>query len=461
MVSTFLLSQQKASMDVYIYPNGDLSSCTELTAYGTNPNYACVDEEIADDDNTYVYNKTISELLDLYELPNQTLSGTINYIQVFARAKSHSYSQDEDGIYKIICSPDSTCTHIYRSIDFDLITSYSDFNKVWTENPQSAAAWTWDNIDDLSIGVECSSPTTSGAVKTLTIRPTADGDVIGLTIVGCAENYQCVDEVSQDGFDTYLWINNSDAYDLYELTNHSTETGTISSVVVFAWVRPNHAVNDSRTVIKTGGSEFYGDAESPTSDIWTLISTEYVLNPDTDAAWEWGEIDNLQAGIYLYNDTAFYNNVTQVYVVVNYVESDNPEIRTTQCYAKINYAPEATECSLNKPRKISYDHDRNIKMLNFWDGTREVYDLSRNNKIVVMNGAEFFEAGTCNAGCPCERIECIRDMGLNGSTITISGFTAIRQLTNGAYKIRSFGWKKVSDSPIHYEWILELESAEI
>ncbi|GAG19686.1 unnamed protein product, partial [marine sediment metagenome] len=43
----------------------------------------------------------------------------------------------------------------------------------------------------------------------------------------------------------------------------------------------------------------------------------------------------------------------------------------------------------------------------------------------------------------------------DGADITISGLS--NSLWNGVYKIRSFGWKKVSDNPLCYDWILDLE----
>lgn len=55
----------------------------------------------------------------------------------------------------------------------------------------------------------------------------------------------------------------------------------------------------------------------------------------------------------------------------------------------------------------------------------------------------------------CDRILCIRTMGLDGSIVTVSelGFAEF----NGDFRIRSFGWKKVSDKPLHFKWLLELE----
>lgn len=466
MTSTFLLEQQKASADVYIYPNGDLSGCTELIAYGVNPNYACVDEELSDDDTTYVFSESTSELKDLYELPNQSLSGNINYIQVFTKAKSYLYSQHENSIYKIICSPNSVCTNVYKSIDYDLTTGYSNYNKIWTQNPSTVTPWTWTDINALSIGVECSSLTILGNPLTATFRPNDMGTVDNHQKHNCYVNYMCVDEEVSDGDNSYLTSAIVDAWrtDLYNIPNHTTETGIISKIVIFAvmrWFKYNEVPPEAKIGLRTNATNYWGDSFTITDNSYNVFSEEWTINPNTSVAWTWSDIDALEIGWQSYSTDVYTIRTTQVYMVVYYNENVNPEIRTTQCYAKINYTPPVTNCSLNKPNKISYDHDRNIKMLNFWDGTREVYDLSRNSKSVVMSGKEFFEPSVCSIGCPCERIQCVRDMGLDGSAITISGFTGIRLLTNGIYKIHSFGWKKISDSPIHYEWILELESAEL
>jgi len=467
---TFTLSQQKDSIDVYLYPDGDLSGCTELTAYGTIPNYACVDEEKleTDDDDTYVFNNTPTVLYDLYTLPTQSLSGVINYIQVFTRAKSNIITQHSDGIYKIICSPDSVCTHIYKSNNINTLTgSYAYFNNVWTENPSTVTPWTWDDIDTLCIGEECSSPTVTTGYINATFRPSGTGDVQEQAVYAssCTAHYLCVDEADADFLTTAVFASSNfpytlDATDLYHIPNHTTESGTINSVKIFAYVMADtdHISNWARNVIKTGGTEFEGNTMYLTVNEWELISTKYTKNPDTGVKWTWADIDALQIGDRLHaaNGTIF---CTQVYAVITYTPTYNPEIRTTQCYVKINYELPIIECTLNKPKVISYDHDRNIKMLNFWDGGREVYDLSRNSKTVVMTGEEFFEPSVCSIGCPCERIQCVRDMGLDGSTITISGFTGIRTITNGTYKIRSFGWKKISNTPIRFSWILEFESS--
>jgi hypothetical protein len=57
------------------------------------------------------------------------------------------------------------------------------------------------------------------------------------------------------------------------------------------------------------------------------------------------------------------------------------------------------------------------------------------------------------------KMESLRQMGLNGGDITISGFSF--SPFNGDYKIKSFGWNLISNCPETYEWILELEDTEL
>jgi hypothetical protein len=96
-------------------------------------------------------------------------------------------------------------------------------------------------------------------------------------------------------------------------------------------------------------------------------------------------------------------------------------------------------------------------MLNFWNGSREVYDIGRNGKSMVLSGCEY-SGDTQHSTTPCERIECIKEMGKNGGIVTIEDLGA---LYDGEYRIRSFGWTMRSKSPAVYDWILELEAAEL
>lgn len=460
-MSIFTIIQPLASKDLYLIPNAD--GChIDLTPIGDTNNWECVDDPIAtpDEDTTHVHSKATNLKYDLYGLPNHTTEiGTINYVQVFTRAKSQTFSQHEDGIYKILIT-DNACTNIYKSADMDLTAStYKTYSNTWSTNPRRDAPWTWDDIDNLQIGLECSSPTISNVPTTLTIRPNAIGDTTEFVPSPAVPNWQNVDEETRDDSTTY---NRSIIYggttDLYNLTDHTSESETITGITVFAWVYIDYKEGTDKhisTKIKTNGFSYVGTSHFSPVKKWILISTNYSLNPKTDIAWTWNDIDNLQAGVYAAPPlSALYNHkCTQVYVVIHYHTTGNPEIRTTQCYVKINYVPPDVECTLNKPEKISVNHNMNIKMLNFWNGTREVYSLNRSGKSMILTGSEY-QSDTCNKACPCEHITCMRDMGKDGSTITISG---LRNLFNGNFKIRSFGWKHISEKPECYDWILELE----
>lgn len=464
-MGTFTIIQPRASADLYLSPSAN--GCNiDLTPVGEAANWECVDDDriTPDEDATYVYSSSPTDLeYDLYELPNHTTeTGVINYTQVFARARSSPLSQHEDGIYKILAT-ENACGDIYKSNDINLTTSYSTHNTVWAVNPRTATTWTWADIDNLQIGLECNSPEVNNVVEILTLRPTAAGDVTQLIPAGDAPNWKCVDDVTKDDMTTVVKTiygvypgYDTTFYDLYNLTNHTTETGSISKIVVFAWVYAYDSRNGQAvTAIKIGGNTYYGTNPEQNNYCWKLISTEYALNPDTSAAWTWTNIDDLQGGVRLVEPYEIdgYDVCTQVYVAVYHTEQISPQIRTTQCYAKINYTPPDTECTLSKPEEISVNHSMNIKMLNFWNGTREVYSLNRSGKSMVLTGSEY-QSDTCDSACPCEHITCMRDMGKDGSTITISG---LRSLFNGDFKIRSFGWKHISEKPEYYEWILELE----
>jgi len=462
-MGTFTLIQPRASADLYLIPNAN--GCNiDFTPVGEAENWECVDDprRVPDDDDTYNYS-TCSDLnYDLYALPNHTTEiGTINYVQVYSRAKSHILAQHADGVYKIIAT-DNACANVYKSDDIDLTTNYLTYNKTWTTNPRTDNAWLWTDIDNLQIGAECSSPSVTYPTQYLTIRPTAEF-VTEHTVSGPGGGPNLndfIDEEAQDGYNSTIHMNPAVGYPLnkstFDFTNHVSETGIIINVAIFVCFNPTDApeANYSRTEIRTHATDYQGDMEYVAGNEWTYISTNYAVNPFTSTAWTWAEIDALIGGVTSYGTAEYDNHCTQIYIVVSYNAGEtNPEIRTTQCFAKVNYVPSDAECILNKPKTISVDHSINVKTLNFWNGTREVYGLNRSGKSMVLTGSEY-QSNTCNKACPCEHIACIKDMGKNGSTITISG---LRSLFNGDYKIRSFGWNHIGEKPEHYDWILELE----
>lgn len=462
-MGTFTISQSQPGQNVWLYPTGN--GCVVDLSPSAGQNWECCDElkDANDDDGSYVSSDATSIVTDLYltaESVVSNLSGTINYVQVYSRAKSHLYPQHVDGIFKILLLLDpSECTDggMYKSGDFDLATGYQTFNYVWNTNPSTATLWAWADIEDLQIGLQCSSPTLTDYLTYSTFRPNAVGDKAELSInwpwEGIVENYEMVDDLVPNLHtynDTVYIVRNAGVNrDIHHIPNHTTEVGTIVNVTVYYVVLAEANTDPyAQAVIKYGGTE-YVEPLRGVSNIWTTYSYTWNVNPSTGTAWSWAQIDALQIGVGLLNSTGWIH-CTQVYAVVNYYLEISPEIRTTQVYAKINYDAEL-ECTLNKPQEVSVDHDRNLKMLNFWSGNRVVYDIGRNRKTMVISGMQYGDSS-------CTDMECIKAMGKYGGEIITTGMGGNFDDT---FRILSFGWKKITDKPLTFEWVLELEYANL
>jgi len=120
-------------------------------------------------------------------------------------------------------------------------------------------------------------------------------------------------------------------------------------------------------------------------------------------------------------------------------------LKTAKIEVRVTYA---SSCSLIVPYKVSTNHAQNIKMMNMWNGDRVVFGLSRSRWTLTLRGRDWEN----NA---CDKVNCIKNLGLVGNPVNISGLNNSNWDTE--WMIRSFGWKLVTENPIHYEWILLLE----
>lgn len=123
---------------------------TELSKWGDTFNWQCVDEEIPDDDTTYVvagWNEP-NYLRDFYNLPASEGSGDINHVTVYALCKAAGTPTQAS--IKICVKSDSTPT---EDAEKTITTDYVSYSKQWATNPADSQAWEWSDIDALQIGI--------------------------------------------------------------------------------------------------------------------------------------------------------------------------------------------------------------------------------------------------------------------------------------------------------------------
>lgn len=120
--------------------NGDV---IQLAPYGNGTNWECVDEAISDEDDTTVRVGALG--YDLYALPNPSLSGTINSVTVYCRAKGQGS--------RVWCGLKTRNTIYWGTLN-ELPVSFQTFSYSRNTNPNTENAWTWGEIDALQIGVK-------------------------------------------------------------------------------------------------------------------------------------------------------------------------------------------------------------------------------------------------------------------------------------------------------------------
>lgn len=157
-------------------------------------------------------------------------------------------------------------------------------------------------------------------MATETLRPIANGSYIALSRNTGTQNYQCVDEVSSDDDSTYVYTTSTSGQrDLYDLPAHSAGSGTINSVTVKSICRRTSAGGGgtARLDVLVGGSLYTGSSAG-LGVSYAEISRAMATSPATGAAWTWGEIDAMEAGVNLVAPSGYEARCTQLWVEVDY-----------------------------------------------------------------------------------------------------------------------------------------------
>ena len=198
--------------------------------------------------------------------------------------------------------------------------------------------------------------TTAGSA-TLTLRPNANGSVgAGIQTYGAASAYQCVDEASANDDTDYIYVG-EDAVGsvVFALPDHTTETGTINHVKVYA--RCKYTGSGSTYLVycrlRINSSWYHGANYAQTlTNSYASYTDTWTTNPNTGSAWTWDDIDGLQAGVTLYAGVGLNARCTQIYVEVNYSTGEQTFVTSTLSEADFFQVVDETLWKAKKPNEL-------------------------------------------------------------------------------------------------------------
>lgn len=139
--------------------------------------------------------------------------------------------------------------------------------------------------------------------KNLFLYPNGGTNIYQHTMSSCVSNYECVDDEwgYNDDDETYVYRTAiSRGTDMYTLGNHTSETGTINSVLIYSRAKSHiyqqHSTGTYAILARLGTTTVKSTRCNITTD-YNLFY--YVLNSTpSGAAWDWNAVDNLMIGFH-------------------------------------------------------------------------------------------------------------------------------------------------------------------
>ena len=324
----FSMSSSSSGTNVLtLRPDSD-GTFTEWNAEGAIENWDCVDEEIKDDDETYVYANAPIEN-DSYSLQNTAQQGLILKVEVCVYARQTVGDEE----LRLMLWVDGA---MYSGLTYS--PSYADYTRYtseWPKNPATGSAWEWSEINALEAGITSwqYGPNWIGQIRVtqlyvhvtfipaICIRPDSDGTFTEWNAEGAIENWDCVDEEIKDDDETYVNTSVTERADSYSLQN-TAQQGLILKVEVCVYARQTVGNEELRLMLVVDGVKHYGLAYVPSLMDYTLYTSEWLSNPVTGSLWKWSEINALEGGIESRQSGGEWTgemNVTQLYVCVTFI----------------------------------------------------------------------------------------------------------------------------------------------
>jgi hypothetical protein len=249
-----------------IKPNaaGDLTNITSLVGAATHWQ-ACSDSS----DSSYATMTTSSYLVDLFNIPDQTFSGTIANIVFTTRFYDSSY-----GLAKLAYKIGGTVYYgAERGSTYSAFTSYTD---TISTNPSTSLPWTLADVNNLQIG---------GAIKNTNSQTSAFVEVsivvnyystVSTTVSGIADGlHTYITDIS--GGLLHLTVDGS--------TNSTAYAGSISDVSAnwtgFSSATTLYVVSANFTKSGAQAASYFGEYPTTMSSILTNGSGTFTGSPKT------------------------------------------------------------------------------------------------------------------------------------------------------------------------------------
>jgi hypothetical protein len=265
---------------------------------------------------------------------------------------------------------------------------------------------------------------------TLTLYPNANGSVNQWKWTGGSQDYS--NWLTNDGDTTFAKTNKNGKTQVVNLDDHTSETGTINSVTVYAVARLKANGDDKLALVVYIPTTSYASPGQSVTTSYATYSYTWNTNPSTGSAWTWTEIDNLQAGVkYIKGTSGQEIRVTQVYVVVDYTPPSAQTIigNGTLDYSTKTVGPSYTNQAVDAfTLKTSSGSDTVTEIVVDGSGSTDLAD-------VATNGVKLYRDDGTNPGDWDAGDTLIATTSFSGTTATFSSLNINVTTTEEQYLI--------------------------
>ena len=176
----------------------------------------------------------------------------------------------------------------------------TNVDKLYWSGAVSGGIWYLDDLalNDVSGGVDDSW---CGGGKVILLQPNGNGDANDFdgSDGNQVDNYLLVDELPHNSDTDYIESTTLDERDLYALENTGLVAGSTDIKRVWGEARAKDTGASGQLiafVVKTGGTEYASADVALPGSYSRVIGADWLVNPNTSAAWTPSELDAAQSG---------------------------------------------------------------------------------------------------------------------------------------------------------------------